>query len=79
MQNIMSISTSILALVEGARSVVDPIFVLILAWSVGSAVDNLGTADFIVSGLKGSLDARTIPTLVFLCSCLISFCTGTSW
>lgn len=78
-QGIMTFEVSMNTLVDGVRSIVEPILTLILAWSVGSAVSKLGTTDFIVSSLRGSLPVGAVPALVFISSCLISFCTGTSW
>jgi Na+/H+ antiporter NhaC len=65
--------------VVGIKEVFEPVLILILAWSIGTALNELRTAHFIVGVLRGSLDPRIMPTLVFITSCVISFVTGTSW
>ncbi|RKP14897.1 Na+/H+ antiporter family-domain-containing protein [Piptocephalis cylindrospora] len=78
-QGILTIADSLLHWTMGIKDVVEPVLILILAWAMGAAMNDLQTAEFIVSGLRTSLDAHLLPTLVFLTSCVISFVTGTSW
>ncbi|KAI9226489.1 MAG: Na+/H+ antiporter family-domain-containing protein [Piptocephalis tieghemiana] len=78
-QGILTVADSLLHWTMGIKDVVEPVLILILAWAMGAAMNDLQTAEFIVGGLRAFLDAQLLPTLVFLTSCLISFVTGTSW
>lgn len=54
--------------------------ILLLAWSIKSAVDAVGTADYVVNlALSVKFPALLVPLIVFLVSMFISFTTGTSW
>jgi Na+/H+ antiporter NhaC len=53
--------------------------ILTLAWSIGDVCGDLSTANFIADVLRGVLDPRLLPALVFLVAAGIAFATGTSW
>ena len=54
--------------------------ILLLAWSIKSATDAVGTADFVVySATAGGVPVLTVPLIIFLVSMFIAFTTGTSW
>ncbi|KAI8058373.1 Na+/H+ antiporter family-domain-containing protein [Syncephalis plumigaleata] len=74
-QNILTVADSL----QHWVIVFEPVLILTLAWAIGTALNDLRTAHFIVGVLRGSLDPRVMPTLVFITSCVISFVTGTSW
>ncbi|MCB1182429.1 Na+/H+ antiporter NhaC family protein [bacterium] len=67
------------AFVEGAKSMVVAIAILLLAWSLSAVCDALGTADFLIEAARGGLSARLLPILVFVLAAAVSFATGTSW
>lgn len=83
---IMAISQKILTLgeafdswIEGAKSLVITCIILVLAWSLGSITEAVGTADFLVGVVSDSIPGGVLPIIVFLISCLVAFATGTSW
>lgn len=52
----------------------------LLAWTIKSATDAIGTADYVVHIAVGTgVPAVVIPLIVFLACMFISFTTGTSW
>jgi Na+/H+ antiporter NhaC len=54
--------------------------VLVLAWTLSGAMDDLLLGDVAVSLLQASeFDPRWLPLLIFVSSCVVSFATGTSW
>ncbi|MTI68161.1 MAG: Na+/H+ antiporter NhaC family protein, partial [Firmicutes bacterium] len=67
------------AWIDGAKSLVIAIMVLVMAWSIGSICKDLGTAKYLVGILGGKVPATIIPMAVFLLGCIIAFSTGTSW
>jgi Na+/H+ antiporter NhaC len=75
----LSLSDSMDAMVEGMKSMMISMVVLILAWSIGGVTDYLGTGDFVAHLVSGNIPTFIIPMVAFLAACLIAFSTGTSW
>jgi Na+/H+ antiporter NhaC len=67
------------AALTGIRGLVDAMAVLFLAWAMGTAIGELGAAQYLVATLGPSVPAWTLPTLVFGISAAIAFATGTSF
>lgn len=65
--------------IEGCKSLFITAVILILAWSIGTVVSEIGTADFLVAFVGNAIPAFLLPIIVFLISCLVAFATGTSW
>ena len=66
--------------VDGMKGMTDVAVTLILAWSLGSMISALGTAEFIVNGMKAlNFSAGLIPAAIFLFGTFVSFSTGSSW
>lgn len=78
-QRLLSLTATVQALVDGIRSMMTAIIILVLAWSIGMVCTEIRTADYLVHHLSGFLSPRLLPTLVFLLAIGISFSTGTSW
>ena len=68
------------AMVRGMKQMVIANTILLLAWSIKSATDAVGTAPYIVELAKSAgIGGGWVPLIVFLISMFISFTTGTSW
>ena len=78
-QRILSVGETVDAWFAGARSMLYAIIVLVLAWSLASVNAELQTAEFLASRLGDALDARLMPTVVFVLAAVTAFATGTSW
>ncbi|EOD01505.1 Na+/H+ antiporter NhaC family protein [Caldisalinibacter kiritimatiensis] len=78
-QKILSLGEAFDSWVEGAKSLLITCMILVLAWSLGSVTDGVGTADFLVGVVSESIPGGFLPILVFVISCLVAFSTGTSW
>ncbi len=66
--------------VDGMKGMTDVAVTLVLAWSLGSMISALGTADFIVNGMKAvNFSPGLIPAVIFLFGTFVSFSTGSSW
>jgi len=65
--------------VNGMKTIVITGVILLLAWSLGDIIKDLGTADYLVGILKNSIPKFILPTLIFIISAIISFATGTSY
>lgn len=66
--------------VDGMKSMTDVAVTLVLAWSLGSMIGGLGTADFIVEAMQSiSFSPALVPAALFLFGAFVSFATGSSW
>ena len=65
---------------EGIKSMLPAIYILILAWMLGTVIGELGTGEF----LGGLVESSGLPTewlvpLMFVVAAGMAFSTGTSW
>ncbi len=76
----LSFSKAMEYTVKGMYLMVFANAILLLAWSIKSATDAVGTADFVVHAAVGAgVPAMIVPLVIFLVCMFISFTTGTSW
>ncbi|CAE7857470.1 unnamed protein product, partial [Symbiodinium necroappetens] len=77
---ILNFKESLDVWIEGVKGLTAPVLVLLMAWGIGAAVKDVSCDLFFASVFSSDdLDYRSLPTLTFLISSLMSFCTGTSW
>jgi tetracycline resistance efflux pump len=62
----------------GAGGMLSVAAILMLAFSLGDVVKQLGTGGYLASIFKEALTPALLPLLIFAISCVISFATGTS-
>lgn len=79
LQRILKLREVVTSMVQGMKSMMMAIIILILAWSLGVVLTELHTAGFLVSLLERGLDYHLFPAIVFIMSGFIAFSTGTSW
>ncbi|WP_428912287.1 Na+/H+ antiporter NhaC family protein [Niallia sp. Krafla_26] len=53
--------------------------ILVLAWSLGTVMKNLGTANYVVEIMDGNIPPYLIPLILFIGGACMSFATGSSW
>ncbi|MEM4833993.1 MAG: Na+/H+ antiporter NhaC family protein, partial [Thermosphaera sp.] len=54
--------------------------ILVLAWTIKTATQSIGTADYVVAhAISANVPATLVPLIIFLVSMFISYTTGTSW
>ncbi len=76
----LSFSESMEYTIKGMYLMVYANAILLLAWSIKSAVDAVGTAEYVVGAAKAAqVSPLIVPLIIFLVSMFISFTTGTSW
>ncbi len=79
-QRILSLKESIDSLINGFRTMLTAVLILILAWSVALITQHMHTADFISNTmLEMSLSPYFVPAITFILAALVSFSTGSSW
>jgi Na+/H+ antiporter NhaC len=79
LQKIMTIKEAISEWVGGMKTIAITGVILLLAWSLGGVIGEVGTAKYLVSILKDTIPFWILPTIIFILSALISFATGTCY
>ena len=74
----MTIKQFIEAFVQGIKSMVSAIFMLILAWTFASVLSEgvLSTGSFVAGMVAGNIPGFILPVIIFLLSAFIAFTTG---
>ncbi len=82
----LTIRTAGEAVVDGLKSMVPALMILVMAWGIGGLIKSspdeggLGLTTYLSNVMvDGGFPLALLPVVVFLISCLLSFSTGTSW
>jgi len=79
-QKILNLKKTIDSLINGFRTMLTAIVILVLAWSIALVTQHLHTADFISQILVNiNISPELVPALTFVMAGLVSFSTGSSW
>lgn len=65
--------------VQGARSMLPAIYILLFAWTIAGIIGQLETGKFMASLATGNIPFAFLPALMFILAGLTAFSTGTSW
>ncbi len=76
---IMSVARAFETLLDGLKTMVPAISVLVLAWSLGKVTEDLHTASFLSNILSDKISPYWIAEITFLLAAITAFSTGTSW
>tara|TARA_B100001109_G_scaffold255514_1_gene258917 strand:- start:1228 stop:3105 length:1878 start_codon:yes stop_codon:yes gene_type:complete len=79
LQKIMKLQESIESVMEGFKTMLPAIVILILAWSLALVIEDLHTADLLTSIMSNQVSAYLIPAVTFLLAAIVAFSTGSSW
>lgn len=63
----------------GFKSMLDPVIILALAWTIGSITGELGAGQWLAGIVDSHLPAALLPILMFVVAGFIGFSTGSSW
>ena len=78
-QKIMTLKEAIEVWMNGCKELLFTVTILMLAWSTGSVMSDLGTGAYISGLVSGSIPGIILPMMLFIISCLMAFSTGTSY
>jgi len=65
--------------IDGFKTMVPAMVILILAWSLAALTDQMHTADYLTSLVEGRFAVWALPAITFLLSAIVAFSTGSSW
>jgi len=78
-QKIMTLEQTISAGLHGFKTMIPPMIILILAWSLALITEDMHTAVFLQGLWSDSFSPIFMPAVIFILSALVSFSTGSSW
>jgi Na+/H+ antiporter NhaC len=78
-QRILKLGEAMDTFINGSKGLMITAMILILAWSLGSVIGELGADSYLASIVEGIQLQAFFPLIVFVTSMLIAFATGTSW
>jgi len=67
------------AVVEGSKSMLPAIYILVFAWMLTGIIGDLGTGSYLASLIDGTMSPSYLPMILFVLSGAMAFATGTSW
>jgi Na+/H+ antiporter NhaC len=65
--------------IEGMTGMMPIAATLVLAWTLGSVSESLGTGTYVAELAREGLPGGLLPAVTFLLAAVISFATGSSW
>lgn len=75
----LSIRYALESMMEGFKTMLPAIVILILAWSLADVTTDLHTAAFLTAVFSGNIAPEWLPLVTFIMAALFSFSTGSSW
>ena len=78
-QKIMTLKECVDVWVDGCKELLLTVCILVLAWSSGAVMRDLGTGAYIAGLVGDSIPSVILPAVLFLVACLVAFSTGTSY
>ena len=79
-QKLMSLEDTVSSMINGFRTMLTAIVILVLAWSIAEVTQHMHTANFISQILLDmNMTPYWVPTLTFIMAALVAFSTGSSW
>jgi Na+/H+ antiporter NhaC len=79
-QRILSLQKSVESMINGFKTMLTAMLILVLAWSLATLTQHLHTAEFLSSVmLRLHIAPQWLPVITFLLAAMVSFSTGSSW
>jgi len=78
-QRIFSLTKTMEYAMDGFKSMLNAIVILVLAWALSAVTQEMHTANFIQNLLVGNVAPIYLPLITFIVSTLVAFSTGSSW
>jgi Na+/H+ antiporter NhaC len=78
-RRLLNLQESFDTIIDGFKTMLEPLAVLVAAFILKEVNDDLGLATWVVTQLQPVLTAETLPAAIFLIMGLVSFLTGSNW
>jgi Na+/H+ antiporter NhaC len=66
-------------IIDGFKTMIEPLGVLVAAFILKDVNDVLGLAEYVVTTMQPLLTPESLPAVVFASMALVSFMTGSNW
>ena len=76
---VRKLTDSFVTYVEGMTGMMPIAATLVLAWTLGTVSEQLGTGAYVAELAREGISGGVLPAVVFLLTATISFATGSSW
>lgn len=63
----------------GTKSMLPPIYILLLSWMIMDVISTLKTGEYFAGLVNQHIDVMYLPLLLFIVGAIMAFSTGTSW
>jgi len=78
-QKILGLGKTINAALNGIKTMLPAIIILVLAWGLALVIEEMHTADLLTSVISDNVSPYAIPAITFLLAAIVAFSTGSSW
>eukprot|EP00903_Cladosiphon_okamuranus_P005358 g5353.t1 len=78
-QGILTLPEAMETWMEGMKEVLEPQFVLVLAWALGNVVKDLQTAEYLSGALETGIPSYLLPSLISVLCYVISYACGSTF
>lgn len=75
----LNLGDSVHILIVGFKTMLPALLILVMAWSLAAATEQLHTASYLTEALRDSISPYLLPAIIFVLAAGISFSTGSSW
>lgn len=75
----MTLNEAMETVIDGFGTMLNAISIIVLAWSLGSVAEALGTGAYVTAYAEGVVSPLLLPIIIFITTGFISFAIGTSW
>jgi len=79
MTRILDLSDTFDTIIDGFKTMIEPLAVLVAAFILKDVNDSLGLASYVVDSMEPLLTPELLPTIIFASMGLVSFMTGSNW
>ncbi len=76
---LFDIGEAVDTVLDGFGIMLTAVTILVLAWTISSVADTLGTGDYVAGIAQGYLSAELLPVLILLVAAFVAFTMGSSW
>lgn len=78
-QRLLTINQTVESTFHGFKSMMSPMAILVLAWSLAAITEQMHSADFLTQLVGDKVPFWLIPAITFVLAALVAFSTGSSW
>jgi len=79
MTRILDMNETFDTIIDGFKTMIEPLAVLVAAFILKDVNDSLGLANYVVESMEPLLTPELLPAIIFVSMGLVSFMTGSNW